>query len=375
MPTESPSSARSEPYPGLNRSFEISGRRVGPGEPCYLIAEAGSNHGGSLDTALALIDAAADAGADAVKFQTFEAKRLYAKTAGKSDYLGDERSIFDIIAAMEMPATWLPALAARARERGLGFLSTPFHEEAVAVLNPFVQAWKIASYELTHHPLLEAVAATGKPMILSTGAATVTEIAEAVAVLARAQCAGLVLLQCTAAYPAPLASVNVGALVDLRERFGVPTGLSDHSRDPVVAPMTAAALGAVVIEKHFTLSNRLPGPDNAFAVEPHELKRLVKRVRDVETARGSGRKATDATAIEPAEQELRAFARRTLFTTRPVRAGQAFTADNVDVLRRGKQDHGLEPSDLTRVLTCVAAHDLGPDAVLTEADLHHGAAS
>ncbi len=353
----------------LQRPFAIGDRTVGPGHPCYLIAEAGSNHGGSLDTALALVDAAADAGADAVKFQTFQAKRLYAKSAGQSDYLGDERSIFDIIQAMEMPESWLPTLAARAAERGLGFLSTPFHEEAVALLDPFVQAWKIASYELTHHPLLEAVAATGKPVILSTGAATVGEVADAVAVLERAGCAGLVLLQCTASYPAPLGSVNVAALVDLRERFGVSTGLSDHSRDPVVAPMTAAALGAVVVEKHFTLSNRLPGPDNPFAVEPHELARLVKRVRDVETARGSGKKAVDASAIDPAEEELRAFARRTLFTTRPVRAGEGFTRDNVDALRRGKRDAGLPPSALPEVLGCAAARDLPAEAVLTAADV------
>ncbi|MCO4763247.1 MAG: N-acetylneuraminate synthase family protein [Myxococcales bacterium] len=353
----------------LNRPFSIDGRTVGPGHPCYVIAEAGSNHGGSLDTALALIDAAADAGADAVKFQTFQAKRLYAKSAGKSDYLGDERSIFDIIADMEMPESWLPTLAERARSRGLGFLSTPFHEEAVTVLDPFMQAWKVASYELTHHPLLKAIAQTGKPVIMSTGAATTGEIAQAVQVLADAGCAGLVLLQCTAAYPAPLASVNVGALVDLRERFGVPSGLSDHSRDPVVAPATAAALGAVVVEKHFTLSNRLPGPDNAFAVEPHELARLVKRVRDVECALGSGKKATDAGAIDPAEEELRAFARRTLFTTQPIAKGEAFSRDNIDVLRRGKREDGLAPSDLPRVLGTVAAVDLPADAVLSEAHL------
>lgn len=359
----------SSPAHALDRPFAVGDRPIGHDQPCYIIAEAGSNHGGSLETALALVDAAADAGADAVKFQTFKAERLYAKTAGQSDYLGDERSIFDIIAAMEMPEAWLPILAARAKTRGLGFLSTPFHEEAVAVLDPVVEVWKIASYELTHHPLLRTVAATGKPVIMSTGAATVTEIEEAVAVLAQAGCVGLVLLQCTAAYPAPLNSVNVGALTDLRVRFQVPTGLSDHSRDPVVAPMTAAALGAAVIEKHFTLSNRLPGPDHAFAVEPHELARLVKRVRAVEVVRGSGRKAADASDIDPAEEELRAFARRTLFTTASVQAGESFTRSNVDVLRRGKREDGLAPADLPAVLNGRAARDLGPDVVLTRGDV------
>ena len=353
----------------MTSTFSIGGKTLGPDQPCYIIAEAGSNHCGDLQTALALIDAAADAGADAVKFQTFKANRLYAKSAGTSDYLGDERSIYDIIASMELPDGWLDTLATRAKERGLGFMSTPFHEEAVALLDPYVEAWKIASYELTHHPLLRVVAATGKPVIMSTGAATMDEIEASVEVLREAGCVGLVLLQCTAAYPAPLESVNVGAIVHMRERFGVATGLSDHSRDPVIAPMTAAALGAAVVEKHFTLSNRLPGPDHPFAVEPHELTRLVKRVREVETVKGSGVKAMSADDVDSAELELRAFARRTLFTTRAISAGEAFTRDNVDALRRGKREDGLAPSELPRVLESVARQDLTAETVLTEEHL------
>jgi N,N'-diacetyllegionaminate synthase len=348
----------------MKQRFEIRGRAVGLGEPTFLIAEAGSNHNNSLDIALRLVDAAADAGADAVKFQTFQADRLYAKNAGRSEYLGDERSINDIIRSLEMPAEWLPLLRDAAHARGLAFLSTPFHEEAVELLEPIVDAFKVASYELSHHPLLQRVAATGKPLILSTGAHTVDEIAADREVLAEAGNEALVLLQCTAAYPAPPESVNVRALVTLRERFGLPTGLSDHSRDPVTAPAAAAALGAAVIEKHFTLSNRLPGPDHPFAVEPHELTRLVRRVRDTEVVLGTGAKE-----VVGAERELRHFALRSVFTTRPVQAGERFSRDNVDVLRRGTHAAGLSPDALGDVLRAVAARDLDEGMPLQRADL------
>ncbi|HEV8245018.1 MAG TPA: N-acetylneuraminate synthase family protein, partial [Polyangiaceae bacterium] len=354
----------SERRKSMKQSFEIFGKRVGAGARCFVIAEAGSNHNGSRELALRLIDTAADAGADAVKFQTFEAKRLYPRSAGKSDYLHDETPIFDIIKAMEMPIEWLPALRDHAHERGLAFISSPFHEEAVELLNPFVDAFKIASYEITHEPLLRAVAARKKPVILSTGAATIAETEAAVSALKNAGCDELIVLQCTASYPTPPEAANVRALVTLRDALGVPTGLSDHTRDPCVAPMVAAALGAAAVEKHFTLSNRLPGPDHAFAVEPSELALLVRRVRDVETVGGSGLKD-----VQTVEEELRSFARRSIFTTRPVLRGERFTRDNVDVLRQGKLDGGLPPSELERVLGSVAARDVSAEIALLDADL------
>jgi sialic acid synthase SpsE len=348
----------------MKQSFEVYGKKVGAGARCFVIAEAGSNHNGSRETALKLIDAAADAGADAVKFQTFEAKRLYPKNAGKSDYLKDETPIFDIIAAMEMPREWLPALQAHAHARGLAFISSPFHEEAVDLLDPFVDAFKIASYELTHEPLLKAVAARKKPVFVSTGAATSEEAVKAVATLEAAGCEELVVFQCTASYPTPPEAANVSALVTLRNALGVPTGLSDHTRDPCVAPMVAAALGAAAIEKHFTLSNRLPGPDHAFAVEPAELALLVRRVRDVESVIGSGSKEVHAV-----EEELRDFARRSIFSTRAIKRGERFTRDNVDVLRQGKLGSGLPPSELERVLGSVAARDVASEVPLSAEDL------
>jgi sialic acid synthase SpsE len=345
-------------------AIAINGRTIGPGAPVFVIAEAGSNHNGRREMALELIDAAANAGADAVKFQTFQAQRLYPRTAGTSDYLGSAMPIYDIIEAMEMPPDWLPELRERAHALNLAFISSPFHEEAVTALEPFVDAFKVASYELTHAPLLERVAAAGKPVILSTGASTLEETRTAVAQLQRSGCDALVVLQCTAAYPTPLEAANVRALVTLADELDVLTGLSDHTRDPTAAPMTATALGAVVIEKHFTLSNALPGPDHAFAVEPDELARLVQAVRRVEAVLGTGIKA-----IDPVEDELRHFARRSIFATRAIRAGERFTRDNVDVLRHGKLAAGLPPDALPEVLGASAARDIAADTALTREDL------
>lgn len=348
----------------MKQRFEIFARPVGQGAPCFLVAEAGSNHNGSLEMAHALIEAAAEAGADAVKFQTFSAKRLYPRSAGSSDYLGDARSIYDIIASLETPSEWWPGLSERAHRLGLAFLSSPFHEEAVAMLEPYVDAFKIASYEMTHTPLLREVARTGKPVIMSTGASTLAEVERAVAAVRDAGCTSLVVLQCTASYPSPLSSINVRALVTIRDRLGVPTGLSDHSKESAIAPMAAAALGAAVIEKHYTLSRRLPGPDHAFAIEPAGLAELVRGVRAIEQALGTGEKI-----VQPVEEELRQFARRALFTTRAVKQGELLTRENVDVLRRGKRGDGLAPELLDRVLGKRATRDLDAEALLALADI------
>ncbi len=345
-------------------TIDVAGRRIGPGSPCYIVAEAGSNHNGSLEQALALIDAAADASADAVKFQLFRASKLYPKGAGQSDYLGVPKSIYEIIHEMEMPPGWLPQLAEHARSSGIHFFAAPFDEESADLLDPHVDLFKIASYEMSHIPLLEHVARKGKPVILSTGTATLEEVAKSVEAFLATGNRQLVLLQCTARYPTPIPSLNVRALVTLAERFDLPTGLSDHSRDPVVGPMTAVALGASVIEKHVTLSNRLPGPDHAFAVEPRELSRLVRRVRETEAALGSGRKE-----VLEVEQELRAFSRRALFTTRAVAEGELFTKENVAALRTGKLQRGLPPEELPRVLGRKAARDLPAEASLGEDEL------
>jgi N-acetylneuraminate synthase len=342
----------------------IGDRVVGLDHPCYVIAEAGSNHNGSLELARRLIDVAAEVGADAVKFQNFRADKLYPRTAGRSDYLGDKRSIYDIIRAIEMPPEWLPALAEHAQNQGIAFLSSAFDEASVDLVDPHVAAFKCASYEMTHTPLLRHMARRQKPVILSTGTATLGEVEEAVSTARASGNHDLVVLQCTAAYPAPLESINAMALCTIRDALGVLTGLSDHSRDPLVAPMTAVALGAVVIEKHFTLSNRLPGPDHAFAVEPHELAEMIRRIRDVELARGTGEKV-----VHPVEAELRGFARRSVFATRRIEPGERLTEQNSAVLRCGKLRHGLLPRDYPNALGREVCRPIAADAPITWDDL------
>jgi N-acetylneuraminate synthase len=346
------------------RKVRIGERWVGDGEPAYIVAEAGSNHNGSFEQALKLIDAAADARADAVKFQHFKAAKLYPRSAGASDYLNTPRSIFDIIHDMETPDDWVPELAGYCRRRGLAFLSSPFDEQSADLLDPWVPAFKVASYEMTHAPLLKHLARKGKPMIVSTGAAILEEVLQSVDVIRAEGNDQIVLLQCTAKYPTPVDAVNARALVSLREATGLPTGLSDHSRDPVIAPVVAVTLGACLIEKHFTLSNRLPGPDHAFAVEPHELRALVQRVREAEQALGHGRKET-----LPEEEELRAFARRSIFAVRDIRPGEPLTRDNVAVLRCGKLGFGLPPEALERVIGRTAARAIGAEALIRLEDL------
>ena len=354
----------------MNQQFQIKDKLVGLDAPTFVIAEAGSNHNRKLEWAHRLIEVAADAAADAIKFQTFRAERLYPKSAGRSDYLGVETPIYEIIEAMEMPYEWLPELRDHSHARGLAFLSTPFHEEAVELLDEYVDAFKLASYELTHDPLLRDVARRGKPVLLSTGACDLDDIRHAVEVLQSGGCEDLVLLQCTAAYPAPPDTANVRALVTLRDELGLPTGLSDHTRDPTAAPMAATALGAVAIEKHFTLSNEHDGPDHAFAVEPDELGRLIQGVRRIEAVLGTGTKQ-----VQAVEEELHAFARRSIFTTTDIAAGEEFSRDNVDVLRAGKLGAGLAPGELGRVLSSVAARDLPAEAPLQEGDLINRAGS
>jgi len=329
-----------------------------------VIAEAGSNHNGDWEIARRLIAEAAAAGADAVKFQAFRADRLYPRGAGAADYLGTGEDIYDVIARIELPEAWLPRLAEAADERRLDLLVSAFDEESAATVDPFVPAHKLASYELTYSALLRRVASTGKPLIVSTGAATLAEIGAAVGVARDAGAADLTLLQCTAAYPARPEALNVSAMVELRDRFSVDVGLSDHSLDPVVAPVLAVAYGAAIVEKHFTLDRALPGPDHRFAVEPRDLARLVEAVRLAEVARGPGAKV-----VHDDELELRTFARRLLFTTRPLRAGDVIDADAIAILRAGKYGDGLPPDAYATVVGRRTARAVAAATPLVEADL------
>lgn len=344
--------------------MRLGDRFVGDGEPCFIIAEAGSNHNGSLEQAKRLIDIAVDAAADAVKFQVFRAAKLYPKSAGMSDYLKLSKPIYEIIAEMEMPYAWIPELADYCEEQQILFLASAFDEESVDILDPYVPAFKIASYEMTHLPLVRYVAGRRKPVIVSTGTANIEEVRETVEEFRRSGNDQLMLLQCTASYPAPLESLNLRAVQTLKETFGVPTGLSDHSRDPLVGPMAAVALGANLIEKHFTLNNQLPGPDHGFALEPEELRSMVRKVREVERALGTGQKV-----VQPVETELRAFAQRSIFALRDIAAGETLTPDNVAVLRCGKLSPTLAPKDYPAILGRRAARPIRAESAVRSEDI------
>ena len=346
------------------KTIQVGTRAIGDGEPAYVIAEAGSNHNLNLEQAYALIEVAVEAHADAVKFQTFRADALYPRSAGETDYLALPRSIYDVIREMEMPEEWIPRLAARCRERRIDFLSTPFDELSADLLDEHVSMFKIASYEMTHHPLVQYIARKGKPAIMSTGTASLDEVAEAVEAFRSTGNKQLILMQCTARYPAPLSALNLRTIPLMRSRFEVPVGLSDHSRESTVGPVAAVALGAAVIEKHFTLSNRLPGPDHIYALEPDELIEMVAAIRGTEKSLGTGLKEP-----LPEEMELRSFARRSVFSIRPIAAGEVLTSENVAALRCGKLGFGLPPKELPSLLGRTTRRAIPAETLILHKDL------
>jgi len=319
----------------------------------YVIAEAGSNWRmgtSKRDQAMAraLIDVAVDAGADAVKFQTYKPETVYVANAGRSGYLSDggiKEDIRDIFADLSMPYEMVPDLVEYCRKRKIDFLSTPFSPADFAAIDPYVPFHKIASYEISHIHLIRLAAHSGKPLLLSTGASVEDDIAWAVDKFHAEGGRDLCLLQCTAKYPAPMSSLNLRAIPWLRQRFGVPAGLSDHSREPAIAPVAAVALGARVIEKHYTLDNRLPGPDHSFALTATELARMVREVRIAEETLGDGIKA-----VLPAERELAAYARRGVQATKPIAAGEVLReSENFSVLRPGQQVLGAYPRHIDHI--------------------------
>ena len=345
------SSRRSKPR--FNEIVKIGGRLVGEGHPCFIIAEGGSNHNQRLSWARKLIDIAAKAKADAVKFQTFVPEKIYVKHAGFADYLKSGKSIQQIFRDIAMPSDWIPKLARYCRDKGILFMSSVFDEESADLVDPFVSAHKIASYESTHLPLINHVAKKGKPVVLSTGMSTVSEIREALAVIASTGNRNVILMHCVAKYPAPIDSSNLRAIDLLRKEFGVPVGLSDHSLEAVINPVAVAARGGNIIEKHFTIDRKLPGPDHKFSIAPHELKEMVTGIRKAEAALGTAIKG-----VLPLEQELFRFARRHVHATQDIRRGEKFTRENVAVLRSGKSRPGLEPKRFEWVLGRRAKNDI-----------------
>lgn len=338
----------------------MGGRVVGPGYACYVIAEAGANHNRDLDTARRLIDVAAEAGADAVKFQTYTGKDLYSTKTPRFEYLGElgDRPVHELLDELALPREWQPLLAEHARSVGIEFLSSPFDRDAVDELDALdVAAYKVASFEIVDLGLLEYIGSKGRPVILSTGMSSLGEIEQAIDAVTRSADVGVCLMQCASLYPAPPAVMNLRSIPMLASAFGCPVGLSDHTLGVHVAP-AAVALGATILEKHFTLDRNSPGPDHPFAVEPDELCELVANVRDVEAALGDGQKHGPS-----AEEsvEMYAKARRSLVAARDIPAGTALTADMITVKRPGT---GIPPRLLDAVLGRVASTDIGADEVL-----------
>jgi pseudaminic acid synthase len=335
--------------------FEINGRAIGPGHPTYVIAEMSPNHNQELDEAIRLVRAAKEAGADAIKLQTYtpdtitlDSDREWFQIRGT---LWDSRKLYDLYGEAYMPWEWQADLVSEADRLGIDCFSSPFDPTAVDFLESLgAPAYKIASFETVDIPLLRRVAATGKPVIMSTGMATLAEIEEAVTTLRDAGCRQLALLKCTSAYPALPSEMNLRTIPHLAETFGAPAGLSDHTTG-IVAPVTAVALGACIIEKHFTRSRSVPGPDAAFSLEPHEFREMVEAVRSAEAALG-----TISYSMSTREKASRAY-RRSLFVVRPVRKGEFLTLENVRSIRPA---NGLHTRHLDEVVGRYAACDLEP---------------
>ncbi|MBI2526476.1 MAG: N-acetylneuraminate synthase [Candidatus Rokubacteria bacterium] len=342
------------------REFAVAGRRIGPGAPVFVVAEAGVNHNGERALARRLVDAAAEAGADAVKFQTFSTEALVSRDAPKANYqreaTGEAGSQGEMLARLELDAGAHREIRDRCAERGLVFFSTPFDAASADLLERLgVPCFKLGSGEITNLPFLRHVGAKGKPVIVSTGMSTLDEVAQAVAALREAGEAPLALLHCLSAYPAPAAEMNLRAMDTLSQRFGCPVGLSDHTSGIEIA-VAAVARGAAIIEKHLTLDKGLPGPDHRASLDPGEFAALVRATRCVEAALGDGRKRP-----MPAEADTRRVARKSLVAARAITAGQRLAAADVAIKRPGT---GISPADLPRALGRVVRRDVAPDEVI-----------
>jgi pseudaminic acid synthase len=334
--------------------FTIGERQIGTGQPVYVVAELSANHNHDLDQAIRLIQAAKESGADAVKVQTYTADTITIRS-DREDFkirggtLWDGRTLYELYREAYTPWEWQPKLKQVADDLGLGFFSSAFDATAVDFLESLgVPAYKVASCELVDLPLLERISRTGKPLLVSTGMATMEEIEEAVETARQAGAPQMALLRCTSAYPASPSEMNLRTIPELARRFAVPVGLSDHTMD-IAVPVVAVALGACMIEKHFILSRSLKGPDSAFSLEPGEFKTMVEAVRVAEKSLGEIH-----FGLTDSERSSRVF-RRSLFVVQPVRQGQTFSAENVRSIRPG---NGLHTRHLSAIIGRCASRDI-----------------
>ncbi len=340
-------------------SYQIADRRVGEGCPCFVIAEVGVNHNGQLDLALQAIDVAAEAGADAVKFQTFRADRLVTRSAPQAKYqqqnTGNQQSQFQMLQALELSDDDHRAILERCRQRNIIFMSTPFDEQSADFLHQLdMPVFKVPSGELTNLPFLKHLAGFGRPLIVSTGMSTLGEVEAAVRTIEDCGNRQIILLHCVSNYPAAPAEVNLRAMLTMRAAFELPVGYSDHTLGTAVG-ISSVALGACVVEKHFTLNRSLPGPDHQASAEPEELKQLIGGIRTIEVALGDGRKKPTES-----ERDTAQVARKSLVAAVDIPAGTQLTESLIAVRRPGT---GLPPAMKPhllnrRLVTSLAAGDL-----------------
>jgi pseudaminic acid synthase len=338
----------------MTGQITVGGRRIGPGEPVYVIAELSANHHQDYEQAVRMIHAAKAAGADAVKLQTYtpdtitiRSDREYFRVGGGT--LWDGRTLYELYGEAYTRWEWQPKLKQLADEIAIDLFSSPFDPTAVDFLEKMnVPAYKVASFELVDIPLIQKMASTGKPLIISTGMAEEEEIEEALQAARQAGARQIALLKCTSAYPAAPSEMNLRTIPELARRFEVPVGLSDHTMG-IAVPVAAVALGACLIEKHFTLSRSLKGPDSPFSLEPEEFQAMVEAVRVAEQALGEAR-----FGVGPKEEAMRRF-RRSLFVVEDVKQGEIFTAKNVRSIRPG---NGLHTRHLAEILGQRAVRDI-----------------
>lgn len=329
----------------MRNAVTIHGHKICSGHPVYIIAEMSANHGQSFDRAVAIIHAMKDAGANAVKLQTYTQDTITID-ADRPEFVVDKglwagKTLYQLYGEAYTPWEWQPHLMKVANELGMDCFSTPFDTSAVDFLAKMhVPAYKIASFEIIDLPLIHTVAEQGKPVILSTGMASLQEIQDAIHTVRAAGNDQIILLKCTSAYPTPPEEVNLRTIQDLSLRFGIPIGLSDHTRG-ITVPVAAVALGACIIEKHFCLSRNEPGPDTAFSLEPHEFAAMVDAVRTTEKALGN------ISYEQTASEGVSAVHRRSLFVVKDIAEDEELTRENIRSIRPG---NGLSPKELPHVL-------------------------
>lgn len=328
-------------------------------EKTLIIAEIGVNHNGSIDLAKQMIEVAKGCGADIVKFQTFNVDAITSKSAEMAQYqkenLGEEKSQKEMLSSLALSHSDFKELAEYCNKIGIKFLSTPFDIESVRFLNDLQDMWKIPSGEITNYPYLVEIARTKKKIILSTGMSTIEEVDDALKVLRENGSGDVVLLHCTTDYPAPIDTVNLEAMLALRERFDCPVGYSDHTKGIEVS-IAAVAMGATVIEKHFTLDKTMSGPDHKASLEPNELKELIAAIRNVEKARGIREK-------KPTESEVRnrSVVRKSIVALKPIRKGEIFSTDNLTTKRPGT---GISPMKWNEIIGTIADRDYKEDELI-----------